>query len=90
MVGEVYRDWHIMVSAQYDDTTRSWLPRVRIITTEGLRKANSRGATSIDLEIPKRFPSSHRAEAFGLRTGKAWLNRQINWRSSDMTVRLQK
>jgi hypothetical protein len=84
MLGEIYEDYHIMVSANFDENICSWTPRVRIILAPSLNKLPApEKHKDFNLDIKDKFPTSKDAEDFGLNRARAWVKAQLARRFSN-------
>ena len=84
MLGEIYEDYHIMVSANFDENICSWTPEVRIRIAPSLHKLPATEKhKGFNLDIKNKFPTSEDAEDFGLNSGRAWVKAQLAGRFSD-------
>lgn len=82
MLGEIYEDYHIMVSANFDENICSWTPQVRITSRLNKLPATDKHE-GLNLDIKDKFPTSEDAEAFGLKSGRAWVKAQLGRRFSN-------
>jgi len=71
VVGQLYKGYHIVAFARYSDATRLWTPSVSISWL------SPSGSKRFDLsDLQDHFTTAHDAEAFGIKMGIDWANRQ--------------